>query len=265
MRGESKSVIDYVLASNKIEKSITQVTIDDKGRRWSIGADHSWIQIEMQKKIIIEQCKTTEGEKPWNMNKNTDWGAYERDVGEKAQKWLNDFRENDEEEIMETAYKKLIQLLTESGEKRIGRINRKKKSMSKKSCRADKRCQKAERHWRETCTKQKDTCKMAWQNYQKEINRTKNIKTKDKMIAAAKWREKVIREGGTSSNSLWRQINKKPDKAINTLQKDGRKITDKEEIRQEIWQYLIFLADMTTEEQTVQTTKMGKYMGKKTN
>ena len=70
MRGESKSRIDYVLMNGKMAQKFVKMTIDEKGKQWEAGSDHSLIEVCMH-----EEKATTkkEREKEWSLTEGTNW------------------------------------------------------------------------------------------------------------------------------------------------------------------------------------------------
>ena len=45
MRRGSKSIIDYVMMDPVMATALKSMEIDEKGEKWCVGADHSWIQL----------------------------------------------------------------------------------------------------------------------------------------------------------------------------------------------------------------------------
>ena len=49
---QSRSVIDYVLTDVELYHKTLEMCIDDTGERWTVGADHSVIQVQFRRDIF---------------------------------------------------------------------------------------------------------------------------------------------------------------------------------------------------------------------
>ena len=85
MRGLQKSTIDFVLYDNDLEELVQQMIIDEKGERWSIGSDHSWIECTIGWKPVAKSVKRPPPR--WAITNLTDWSKYRKELQAALKKW----------------------------------------------------------------------------------------------------------------------------------------------------------------------------------
>ncbi len=225
-----KSVIDYVIVTQKSQQNIKATRIDVEGTHRLKGkeeTDHNTILMETDFEV---KTKPTY-KKVWKKGSPQDWQKYNDQV-------LQEIRKN-----KPTNYDEFEAIITKSLEKNIGQITikNKPKTESKDAKEIRTRKKEAEKKYDNAC-KEKDpniqAIKDEYISIQKQLIKQleKDERTRRYNIA-----NKLIREGGTQSDLFWKLRRKiiKNDSDANYDVKDeeGNTIEDEEEAKEHIANY----------------------------
>ncbi len=264
-RGEKMSVLDYMITSGEVGQDIEELFIDDGGE-YDIGSDHNWMWLRLRHtRLPKEKIKKQPG---WDINEDTDWTPFRRELERAAAAWQQpDVQGLPAEEAIETIVTSLNEMLSNVGQRTVGfkeirqgrwgdsGLSKEARTMigrRKAACRAHKRAAKLynstkeenKRYWQpqrptpddiEAAKAEVDTRASGYSNMQREADR---IKATDR----AKKREKMLRaaERDKSLNTLWaevRRLKKGNDGATSLKNKQGQRLTTREEIAQELTQH----------------------------
>ena len=179
MKGNLKTVIDYVLIERDVTYKITGMKIDD----------HAWIEIQ-----VNHQLKTTTSSNKlrnnelmnWNIGENTRWADYRINIEEKLLEWKQEWhRENGTEtahtDILEIAYNSLAApIIIDTKDtiglrpKNEGNVNKLKNFKLSKSILARNQAGKL---WKRACKSNRTQTQALWRKFQK-IKKIVTIKTR---------------------------------------------------------------------------------------
>ena len=247
MRQSQKSIIDYVLAGNRVNKNITRMIIDETGQFWDIGGDHSWISVELKYAKSVKRQEDKQTEK-WNIHQHSDWGKFKEEMEKEMGEWEDQMGdENIHEAMVERGYEELVKAIIRVGQKTIGKSKGPKKMKKNYQQRKMiKRRNRAARQWRKA-NKQGDVqTAEKWSEFLRWGRKIKRSRARQKMKIAAKWRAKMILEGGTSSRNFWRDISEKGTRhEINIVEDESGTTSKPEGIRRKIEEHLRALGEET--------------------
>ena len=65
---------------------MNEMEIDEEAKKWGIGTDHSWIQVTIDMKMITERRREPY-KKQSKITDKTDWGNYEKALGDRLEGW----------------------------------------------------------------------------------------------------------------------------------------------------------------------------------
>ena len=140
MRNNRKTEIDFLLTGRETEERVNTMEIDDLGKKWSIGADHSFIvtEVNWSKRTISQKKKSTEAN--WDINKKANWTKYLQEMRIEIKHWEEEMDELDSEgeDAAEMGYRQLITSINKAAFKSIGKRRNTKKLMNKGHNQKDK-------------------------------------------------------------------------------------------------------------------------------
>ena len=252
-RGELKSVVDYALYGDNPDVTVSSMTIDDTGHRWSIGSDHNFIEIHLtgkwRKQSISRQTER------WRFTDDSPWGEYRDKLGPVLQQWTHDWDEsiNREEMTSETAqsaYHSLVDTVKGVAGTTFPTTNAQegKCRASSEYCRAVKRRKAAGKHWRQALIRDRRDVLFRWHVYRRAVKTASGIRRKELMRRAVRWRQKVAESGGRSSRLIWRQFNANKEE-IETVVADGKTFTTDEDILDQLYSHFSKLSTDEDDEQ----------------
>ena len=227
---KERSIIDYVLMSNRMAQSTKRIEIDDIGLFRLKGkeeSDHNSILVETS----VPYTSKIEKKTIYNMKDKRKWPSFNTKLAakyeDKPPENYNEFEIIIKETIEET-FKKISITTGEYKPK----LSKEIKNLKVKKREDRKAFEKANRNEKATkldqYVKTQIELKTQLEQHEKEIVE-KRIK-------------KIIQEGGVKSDSFWkirkRIMNKsKPDEAYDTITEDGITLTDPEEAKEYIANY----------------------------
>ena len=256
-----KSVIDYILTTDTIDKNITMMDIDNsatlrlKGRT---ETDHNTIHFDINN---IPTEEATNYWETWKINDNTNWAEFNRTLKEK-----------DKDKIKN--YEQLNNALHESLEETVGKArikpicNHKPQyprhiRQSQKELRTTKKelinIDKENKAWDETRVSRKEILYREYKNKQQKVKELieehQNKYTKEIV-------NKIIKEGGSNSQTFWKQVKKikgSTNNNYNIKDETGEEIDDPEKAKEHIAKYFeeLYKPWPTTNQQT--TEEITKY------
>ncbi len=239
-RGDKTSVVDYIITSGDLDQDIEELFIDDEGE-YDIGSDHNWMWLRLRyKRIPKEHVKKQPG---WNINEDTDWKAFSKDLERVAAEWEQPQVEDmTPEEAVETMVTSLNDMLMVSGKRVVGLKERRQGrwgdsglskeaqtmiSRRKAAARAHKRAAKLQKAKHEV--ERRATEFSVLKKQADDIRARERAKKREKMLQAAQ-RDKSL-------NTLWsevRRLKKGKDGVTSIKNKQGQRLTTREEIAKEL-------------------------------
>jgi hypothetical protein len=124
-RGQHRSVVDYVLASNIVMQDLKSMEVDEGGK-WEVGTDHNWITLEWQRSVVSRSASERDDNhgpsKRWNISDATNWPKYRRVLRDSLQPWHRDTATIQDygEDLLELGYKALQTTIIASAEQTVG-------------------------------------------------------------------------------------------------------------------------------------------------
>jgi hypothetical protein len=239
MRKNQKSIVDYVLADEDVAEQIKGMIIDDEAERWTIDSDHSWIQVElegeMQKKAKIRK------ERRWKIHAKTNWQEFQREMAKELVTW--EAMEGEDESMADIAYSRLVEVLNKVGQRTIGKSQPTYLSKRRKTPRGLRNLigkrNKEGKKWRKSNKTRSDDEESKWKEYRKAkaavFQYRKIIRTRKSQA----WKIKLLEQGEISSRQLWQDLKREQgSKGIEAVEKDRRIITEPEQVKREVQEYM---------------------------
>ena len=202
----SRSVIDYILASQQIDNLISSMKIDDTAELWSFGTDHSIIETTIN--VSYKSNERIHLQKQWNINNSVDWKSFSRKVDELLFECKSEIPTNINEEATNLLYKKITDSISNAASEFIGYCSKsqRKHCLPKVIRRAIKRRNKTGSRWRKSCINKSHDITRRWNEFLMESKIVDKLMTRDKLKNKKKWIQRIINEGGVSSRSLWTSL-----------------------------------------------------------
>ena len=253
MRNDQKSVIDYILANNAVSQDVMKVTIDESGKLWNTGSDHSWMELQMNLKRSPASSKPTVKER-WNIRPNTDWIKFRAKLAIRLKAWDAEFSKDiDPITKAELGYNALVEDIKSTAEEVIGfrKANRKKTSKTSLQ-RIIKARNVAAVKWRSANRNQDPTTPQKWQWFNNKSRKLKKARIK---MRRKKFKEKLdfINNHG-KKHLAWdwiKQNNKRSKESITKLQQDGQEILGYEDIKTAVEKYMADQGKIDIDEQNI--------------
>ena len=130
-RQNRQSIVDYIIMDDSLARQMTAMTIDDMYKQWSIGSDHTFIQVCMKIGVQNPQYKTPTS-RMWQLGEKTEWGNYQRELTKQLTRWKVELNKNTQgfadRDVLKTVYDKLQGIIKQVADKTL----RKKKSTVQK-------------------------------------------------------------------------------------------------------------------------------------
>ena len=124
MRGNSKSVVDYVLMDPTLSPLCSNITIDEHQNRWSIGSDHCVIQTTL--KWSYFKTSTTKKFTPrWFISQTTDWPSYQQKLQSNLKLWMTQYNNIYDGQDTDQAYDSFIQCIYQTADDTFPAFNTK--------------------------------------------------------------------------------------------------------------------------------------------
>jgi len=243
MRGEQRSVIDFILADEDILRGIESMVVDDEGR-WEVGSDHniSWVVVSMKDS---EKGMVTPGETgSWIINDRTEWEEFRKGLSNRLTGWSPEAWEDQNgkgiEEQVETMVADFTGLLIETanntikkrkkkgnGKARIGEEVMRNMKARKKACKAHRRSVKEEEP--ECVTMDK------WKEYQRCRGEVLRAKRKERGKKNSSILEKIGSKvmGPKAFWNHWKSL-KGRDEPTQTVRNDEGRVYKCKEVAEEI-------------------------------
>jgi len=150
-RQEARSTIDYVIMGPALFQQVMDMIIDEKGERWTIGADHNFIQVQL--KGAIKKRETPPQKQIWRINQETDWDKYSRELSLQLTEWMQEYDQAGPHVDLEQAYQHFVHVLVTVAEETVGirGTAKKKHRVSRKMKKAIQKRKKLWSKWRAVC------------------------------------------------------------------------------------------------------------------
>ena len=240
MRGEERSIVDYILGDQDTTENLRKMYIDDEGK-WACRSDHVWLTAEV--KWTKENTRTNKKEGRWKIREDTEWDGFRAQIDREIGKY-------EAEQVM-IGYEKLEKIIKDAAHTHIG----KSKTTMKGKCdeprkirKARKEMKKAGQRWRQGFGTPKAIRKKAWREYRRSSSKVKQLKMGREARIRTKWIENILKEGKQSSKSFWAKIKemKSSENEIKQLKDSNQKVTDNpEEVKVIIQNYMKDLGQET--------------------
>ncbi len=240
MRGEDRSIVDYMIGDKEITKNLKKMNIDDEGK-WECRSDHVWLTAEIGWEKGVSKRKIKEGR--WRIRDDTEWRGFREQIGNDIDKYDNDGEMLD--------YERIEKIIKGAAEKHIGKARgcmSKKREEPRKIRKARKEMKKTGQKWRRGFGATKSIRRNTWREYKRNSNKVKEMIIKRETRIRTKWIEKVLKEGKQSSKSFWTKIKmmKSGDNEIKQLKDGDNKLTENpEEVKVIIQDYMRELGQET--------------------
>lgn len=247
-RNQHSSTIDYVLASDNVEKCMTDMLIDED-RKHNVCSDHNMIMLNF---FFVDKCinrRDKDSKLMWNIKKNHDYTNFQNYNKYKFHNWdVNAFDNPDslwsswKNKLIDSA-KEIIGVKSHKGKKKPWWD----KSIDKAIKDRKISCQ-SHRRWSTSGSDNKDEGDKLWEDYIEKKVRAKRLiqeRIKEKRIERCIG---ITKEGGPSSADFWRELRgpKHVKDRVNSLKLPHSEniTTDRKVMNQTIRQYFQSLGKM---------------------
>ena len=234
MRKDQKSVIDYVTMDGIMESNLLKMIIDEEGKNWLAGSDHSLIEIFLN--LNVSNNTSTDNIPKWNINDNTDWHKFREKLKVRLGNWEEEFLkfENRVEDI-EVCYTQFIETLRSVAVDTVGLVEEKGTGRIRRSFKLQKISKvrnKATQKLRKACRNNAADIASKWKKY---IRLTKKVKV-ERVKKQDERHKKKLRETleGHAENisKMWQQIRfRETSNDINVIKDGNQIITNPDDIR----------------------------------
>ena len=235
MRKTQKSVIDYILTSQKLEKRTREMIIDDKGEILAIKHDHQWMEITLN--IEKEESQMERKQERWNIKANTNWPKFRENMKEAINEYKKEVHsENDD--ILDTLlkYEKIMETIRTVGQQEIGMITPKQFKIENRPPRKVrnriKKRNKTVKEWKKACKLNQGDTK--WKEMKKAVKRAKKAIRKDNKRKAGKW----IQKNYGHTKNIWMKLRQQQKiKEIEVTWIGNKESTNMQDIKNYITEY----------------------------
>ena len=202
-RNQSRSIIDYVLTDEQLYHRTLEMVIDDTGERWTVGADHSVIQVQFRGDIL-------RGEKPpnttrWKIQTDTDWKPYTLEVERRLRQWMEQYKKAGQQVEWQVAYEKLLEVIVQSAEVTVGFSGGpgRKMPLTRRMRTAIRKRNKGGKKWRQACILARGDRDLKWIAYRRLSAIVDKLQRAKDLQRRRREQQRVLAEGGRNSRRLW--------------------------------------------------------------
>ena len=246
MRANQKSVVDYVVTSQS-EADISQsLVIDDTGKHWSIGSDHSWMVLtrDIQGDNEINSCQKVvpgigKGIIRWKTENFDKWEIFRKVLHDKLTIWEDDCQDDIEvQNQIELGYKSIVKSLIDTADQVIKRKSGKAKNNPIKISRILKQRNKIAHAWR-LANKRNNRQKSSkyWTEFLKTSKRCRKLKLrKQRKLFNTRWNSYA--KNKVDMKKRWDILKSKNNEDINSISINNNQIHEPQDIVNEISKYM---------------------------
>lgn len=232
---EEKSIIDYILMTNRIAQTIKNTEIDEQGTMRIKGkkeSDHNTITTSVTKMWDNK----IEKKKIWNIKNREGWETFNTEMKKEIAKNPNNTNYNHLERSVNTALHRSIGKITISSGNKPNRENKQIRKLRKKKKELRKELNKTKEG---NNTKNTERMKNQHSKIIKEIQEEVSAYNKRKTMTQIN-KINQIRDEGKRKNEIWnirRKLSNKSGLNYHIITEEGEKITEKTEVKTHIADY----------------------------
>ena len=207
-RATQATTVDYILTDPTLTPFLDHLTIDELQEKWTIGADHCMIEIQPQWPTKRKVPHLQRFLPRWSLSHDTDWSTYRTQLSATLQPWLHTYSDKSDDHDPLQAYAELVYTITMIADKCPPHFHphRHKKPRCRPLSKQVLRRNSLGKQWRAATLRNNPSAQARWERYKVASRKVRFERTKLLRCQKRNWQRKVLKEGSSSSKTLWKSL-----------------------------------------------------------